>query len=187
VLVRALALATRLLAATWRVEQPPWPVEGPCVVVFWHGEQLPMIALHRGLGLVGIASRSRDGGIVAGVLSRLGYPVLRGSTSRGGLDVLRAAIGAIREGGRPAFAVDGPRGPAGTVHPGAEAIARRGGVPVVYGVVHAAGYHARSWDRFFVPWPFARVAVRYGVWRAGEGRTLEEAMRALGINGSSAG
>lgn len=173
-----LALVIRLLARTWRVERPPWPVEGPCVVAFLHGEQLPMIALHRGLGLVGMASRSKDGQLVADVLARLGYAVIRGSTSRGGVEALRAAERALREGGRPAVAVDGPRGPLGTVHPGAEALARRADVPVVYGRVTTSGWRARSWDRFVVPWPFARVAVRYGVWRPGEG-TLAEAFAAI--------
>jgi hypothetical protein len=173
VLVTILAVAVRLLARTWRVERPAWPVAGPCVVAFWHGHQLPMIALHRGLGLVGIASRSRDGEIVTGVLTRLGYPVVRGSSSRGGVDALRGAATALATGGRPALAVDGPRGPAGVVQPGAEALARRAGVPVVYGVVEAAGLRLGSWDHFLVPWPLARVRVRYGVWRPGEGSLAE--------------
>lgn len=173
------ALLVRLLARSWRVDRPPWPVPGPCVVAFLHGDQLPMVALHRGTGLVGLASRSKDGDRVAAVLVRLGYAVIRGSTSRGGLEALRAAERALREGGRPAIAVDGPRGPEGTVHPGAEALARRAGLPVVFGVVHAAGWRARSWDRFLVPWPFARVRIRYGVWRPGAEPPLGEAIANL--------
>jgi len=178
VLATLIALAMRLLAATWRVERPPWPVPGACVVAFWHGHQLPMIALHRGLGMVGMASKSRDGEIVAQVLTRLGYGVIRGSTSRGGAAALLACRDAVREGLRPALAVDGPRGPARTVHPGAENLALREGVPVVFGVVDAPGFRARSWDQFLVPWPFARVVIRYGTWRPGEG-SLAEAMRSL--------
>lgn len=174
-----LSVAVRLLARTWRVERPDFPVEGACVVAFWHGDLLPMIALHRGLGLVGLASRSGDGALVAGVLERLGYAVIRGSSSRGGVEALRAAERAVAAGGRPAFAVDGPRGPAGHVAPGAESVARRTGVPVVHGVVEAASYRLGTWDRFRIPWPFARVRVRYGVWRPGEG-TLQEAMRPPG-------
>ncbi len=173
-----IALLVRLLARTWRVDRPAWPVDGACVVAFLHGEQLPMVALHRGMGMVGMASRSRDGALLAGVLERLGYGVIRGSTSRGGVEVLRAAERVLAGGGRPAIAVDGPRGPRGTVHPGAEALARRAGVPIVYGVVDAAGARLRSWDQFLVPWPFARVVVRYGVWRPGEG-TLAEALGAM--------
>ncbi|MFZ5480375.1 MAG: DUF374 domain-containing protein, partial [Myxococcota bacterium] len=97
---RLLAWAVRALAYTWRVERPPFPVEGACVCAFWHGDQLPMIALHRGMGLVGVASRSRDGELLARVLARLGYDVVRGSSSRGGAGVLRACERVLREGGR---------------------------------------------------------------------------------------
>lgn len=158
------ALLVRLLALTWRVERPPFPVAGPCVLAFLHGEQLPLVALHRGMGVVGIVSRSRDGERLSAVLTRLGYPVLRGSTSAGGTEVLVAASHALARGERPALAVDGPRGPAGRPGPGAAGLARRAGVPVVVGRVESAGWRARSWDRFLVPWPFARVRVRYRVW-----------------------
>ena len=118
---------------------------------------------------------SRDGAVIAEVLQRLGYAVIRGSSSRGGAEALLAAGRALREGGRPAFAVDGPRGPAGHVAPGAEAVAVRAGVPVVHGWVEGTALRLRTWDRFRIPLPFARVRVRYGVWRPGEG-TLAAAM-----------
>ncbi|MSQ04007.1 MAG: DUF374 domain-containing protein [Myxococcales bacterium] len=172
---RLLSLLVRLLAATWRVQQPPWPVPDACVVAFWHGELLPMVALHRDRGFVGLASRSRDGALIAAVLTRLGFRVVRGSSSEGGGDALFALREALRDGKSPAFAVDGPRGPAGRVAPGAAALAELEGVAVVFGHVEARGWRARSWDRFLVPWPFARVVVHYGVWRPGEG-TLAGAM-----------
>ncbi len=179
VLAWLLSVAVRALALTWRVRLPAWPVAGPCVIAFFHGEQFPMIALHRGRGIVGMASHSKDGALLAAVLERLGYGVIRGSTSRGGGEALFASVTALREGRSPALAVDGPRGPAGRVHPGAAALAKAAEVPVVLGRVHAAGWRARSWDRFLVPWPFTTVEVRYATWRPGEG-TLAEAFARLG-------
>ncbi len=170
-----LSLLVRLLAATWRVERSPWPAQGACVLALWHGELLPMLALHRGRGFVGLASQSRDGAVVAGVLERLGYGVVRGSSSAGGGEALFALREALQAGRCPVFAVDGPRGPAGHVATGAGRLADLQGVPVVFGHVEARGWRARSWDRFLVPWPFARVVVRYGVWWPGEG-TLAAAM-----------
>lgn len=184
VLAPLIALLVRALAWSWRVDRAPWPVEGPCVVAFLHGHLLPMVALHRGRGLVGLASRSHDGALVAAVLGALRYPVIRGSTSSGGVEALRTAERAIASGGSPAFAVDGPRGPAGVVQPGAEMLSRRTGVPVVYGVVVARGARLPTWDHFLVPWPFARVHIRYGVRRPGGeslegGPSLEEQIRTL--------
>lgn len=172
-----LPYAVRLLAATWRVERPPWPIAGPCVAAFWHGEQLPIIALHRDLPMVGLASLSRDGERLARVIQGLGYRVIRGSTSRGGVAALRAARAALQAGGWPAFAVDGPRGPAGVPQPGAAALARMERVPVVFGRIEAPGWRLSTWDRFLVPYPFARVRVRYTVWRPEDG-PLEAAVSA---------
>ncbi len=158
------------------MEQPPWPCEGPCVVAFWHEDLVPMVLLHAGRGLVGLTSRSQDGAIIAGVLSRLGYEVLRGSSSQGALVALRSCGAALKSGRSPALAVDGPRGPAYRLQPGAESLAKLGGVPVVYGVVEAPAWRFGSWDRMKLPWPLARVKVRYGIWRPGEG-SLEAVMR----------
>jgi lysophospholipid acyltransferase (LPLAT)-like uncharacterized protein len=159
----AIAALVRLLAWSWRVRRDPWPVEGACVLAIWHGDQLPMIALHRGMGIVALASRSKDGALVSAVLERLGYGVIRGSSSRGGAAALLAARRAVERGQRPVFTVDGPRGPRGTIQPGAAALAASTGVPLVWGAVEAPGWRARSWDRFLVPWPFARVRVTYRV------------------------
>ena len=172
------AVLLRALARTWRVSVPPWPAEGPVVVALLHGELLPMILLHRDRGLVGMVSHSRDGEWVAALLSRLGYGVIRGSSSRGGGEALLLSVAALREGRCPALAVDGPRGPAGRVQPGAEALAGAEGVPVVLGRLTGAGWRARSWDRFLVPWPFSRVRVVYATWRPGGG-TLAEAFDRL--------
>lgn len=183
---RLAAWALRALALTWRVERDPWPIRGATVIALWHSELIPMVALHRaphstgGAPLVPIASLSTDGDLLAQALSSLGYQVIRGSSSRGGVGALRAALGALREGSSPVLAVDGPRGPVGKVQPGAEVLARRGEVPVVWGRIESTGWRARSWDRALVPWPFARVRVRYGAWRPGDGPLGEAMGGALG-------
>lgn len=158
-----LAFFVRSLARTWRVTRDPLPVSAPFVAAFLHGEQLPLVALHRDLPMDGVASQSRDGALLAGVLARLGYGVIRGSTSRGGAEALLAGVVSIRAGRCPALAVDGPRGPAGRVGPGAQALARRAAVPLLWVRVEASGVRLRTWDQFLIPWPFVRVRVRYTV------------------------
>jgi len=139
--------------------------EGPLVAAFFHEDQLPLVALHRHMRMVGMASLSRDGQLLSDVVQRLGYRVIRGSTSRGTLRVGRAALRALQqEGASLALAVDGPRGPRRKVQEGAVAFAAMAGRPLVFLAVHAApAWRARSWDRFLVPLPFARVELRYGL------------------------
>jgi hypothetical protein len=72
-------------------------------------------------------------------------------------------VALAREGRDLAITPDGPRGPRGSVGPGAVIISARGGIPVVpVGVAARPAWRARSWDRFLVPLPFARVWVVYG-------------------------
>ena len=165
----AIALGARALAATWRVRRPAFPVAGPCVVAFWHGELFPTILLHRDASVTMMASLSRDGELLARVLAHLDVPTIRGSSSRGGPEVVAAAERVLRAGGRVAVAVDGPRGPAGVPKRGAPRLAQACGVPVVWVRARGWGWRARSWDRFSVPAPLARVHVSYRTWAPGEG------------------
>ena len=133
------------------------------VVALLHGELLPLVALHRGLPLVGLVSRSEDGELASEVATRLGYGVIRGSSSQGALGAVREAARTVGRGESPVLAVDGPRGPAGTPQGGALAISRITGAPVCWARAEARPvWRLRSWDRFCVPLPFARVTLRYG-------------------------
>jgi lysophospholipid acyltransferase (LPLAT)-like uncharacterized protein len=110
-----------------------------------------------------LASRSRDGELVAAVVRRVGLGTARGSSSRGGAAGLRALAATLRAGGDVAVVPDGPRGPRERVQPGVVALAALTGAPVV--PLAFAAHPARrlgSWDRFLVPWPFARCAVVFG-------------------------
>jgi lysophospholipid acyltransferase (LPLAT)-like uncharacterized protein len=160
----------RLWSRTWRyrfdnpevVEQTL--AEGPAVLAFWHGEQLAMIAAHGGRGFVGLASRSLDGELLAQVIGRLGYDVIRGSTSKGGASALRGCLKLLEEGRSPAIALDGPRGPHHVPHAGALALSAMSGRPILFGVTSARPkLQLGSWDRFEIPLPGAEVRFRYGV------------------------
>lgn len=185
-----LTAAYRALASTWcyrfvgRETLDAALAEGPAVLAFWHGEQMAMVRAHAGMGLLGLASTSPDGELLARVIASLGYRVARGSTTRGGAAALRECRRLLQaEGLSPALAVDGPRGPRHHVHPGALLLSAETGRPVVFGVSRARpAVHLPSWDRFVVPAPFARIAVAYGRMDPTEpGRaSVEDAARALG-------
>ncbi len=108
-------------------------------------------------------SRSRDGDVASRIVERLGFRVVRGSSSRGGSEGLREMIEAAEEGHSLALTVDGPRGPARKCKPGAVRIAQRAKVAIVPTV--AIPVRARavdSWDRFLIPAPGSRIFVTYG-------------------------
>jgi lysophospholipid acyltransferase (LPLAT)-like uncharacterized protein len=163
--------AVQALARTWRLTlrgEANWPVRDgarvPVVVSVWHGLMLAPIWTQRHRGIMALASEHGDGEIIARILERLGYaPPARGSSSRGGVRGLLTMVSALRGGRSIAFTPDGPRGPARVPQPGVFVAAHRAGVVIVPMSMHAAHcWHLRSWDRYAIPKPFARVVVTMG-------------------------
>lgn len=156
----------RLFAATLRVrfEGPLPDGERPRIYAFHHGRQLALFRHERTKPIAVLSSWSRDGALQAGILGRLGFVVVRGSSSRGGARALAALVRSVRRGLDAAFAVDGPKGPLGVVKPGVLLAARRTGgvvVPIATSARWAFRFR-KAWDRYLLPLPFSRVVVRRG-------------------------
>jgi hypothetical protein len=171
------AAAVAALGATLRVRasgveplRPLWRARRPLIYAVWHGRILIVPWLNarlrerEGARCVRVlASRSRDGELVAAFVRRFGLDVVRGSSSRGGAAALRALARAVRAGEDVAVVPDGPRGPACRLQAGIIALAAATGAPIVpLGVAARPARRLASWDRFMVPAPFARCAVVFG-------------------------
>ena len=169
----------RALAHSWRVEvvhdEPLRRLRErrqPVVFACWHGELLPLLWAHREQGISILVSEHRDGEIITRVAARLGFGAVRGSTTRGGGRALLGLARVLQEGGDIAVTPDGPRGPVHQYAPGALVAAQRAGAPIVpVGAWASSAWRLRSWDRFMVPKPFARVVVAYAepTWVEGDG------------------
>ena len=129
----------------------------------WHGHLLPLLWYHRDQGVVVLISEHRDGELVARAASSLGFGLIRGSTTRGAGRALISIVRVLQAGGEVAITPDGPRGPAAKFAPGALVAAHRSDsfiLPVV--AVADRAWRLKSWDRFLIPKPFARVTIAYG-------------------------
>jgi lysophospholipid acyltransferase (LPLAT)-like uncharacterized protein len=105
-----------------------------------------------------LISDHRDGELITQVIRRLGFGVVRGSTTRGGARALREMTLRI-DHGNLCVTPDGPRGPRQHVHQGLAFLASRTGLPIVgTGMAFKKPWRARSWDRFCVPRPFSKAA-----------------------------
>jgi lysophospholipid acyltransferase (LPLAT)-like uncharacterized protein len=133
------------------------------ILALWHGRILPGLHYFRNRGVVVITSQNFDGEWIARILHKFGFGTARGSTSRGGARALVQLRKDLAAGKPAAFTVDGPRGPARVVQPGAVFLAGATGSPILPYHIEADRYWtARSWDRTQIPKPFATVALVIG-------------------------
>lgn len=169
-IVRLGALLVRALAATWRIRvigdaglRAEREAERAVIITLWHGQMLPLLYQHRGEGVAVLISEHRDGEIIARIASALGHRTVRGSTTRGAGRALLSMVRQVESGQDIAVTPDGPRGPAKSFAPGALIVAQRTGAAIIPATVVArSAWRLRSWDRFMIPRPFARVVISYG-------------------------
>ncbi|QQS39690.1 MAG: lysophospholipid acyltransferase family protein [Acidobacteriota bacterium] len=130
---------------------------------FWHNRLFLMTKFSMDFDAGIIVSESFDGEYIARTAQRLGFPVVRGSSTRGGSKALKQMVRLVRDGLRMGFTIDGPRGPRYRVKPGALMLAAKTGVPVLPLVPEAKSYwELSSWDRLQIPRPFTRAKMFIG-------------------------
>jgi lysophospholipid acyltransferase (LPLAT)-like uncharacterized protein len=160
----------RLLASTWRVEargeahvRELRTAGIPVVFTVWHAFLLPPLWHRRNEGITLLVSDHGDAEYLARAAVRLGYKVVRGSSTRGAIKGTKGILRTLSAGGDVAFTPDGPTGPARVAKPGAVAVAARAGAAIVpIGAAASSLWQIGSWDRFSIPRPFSRVRVVYG-------------------------
>ncbi len=149
-----------LISKTWRVSLENQFPTSPSVVAFWHDEMLPLWKIFSKHSPKAVVSQSKDGEILASLLNRWGFTVLRGSSSKGGKEVLEMMT-ANASNSFLLITPDGPRGPRHKFKAGAAIAAKRAGVNLVVAraVVSNKYIFKKSWDKFQLPMPFSRIKI----------------------------
>ena len=107
-----------------------------------------------------LISASRDGDLIADVVQRFGYDVIRGSSSRLGASAILQLTQVLASGRDVVITPDGPRGPAYELGPGIIFLAQKSGAVVLpMNLEYSRCWRLGSWDRFIVPRPFSKVRV----------------------------
>ena len=137
----------------------------PC---YWHQHQLfcakyLLDQRTRGLSVGWLISPSVDGELGAMMVRRIGGSVIRGSSSHTGARALRDYYQALaRDNVSPVLTPDGPRGPRFKFKPGAILLAQMSGRPMLPMAYAASRAWLVKWDKFVIPWPFARICIAIG-------------------------
>lgn len=143
--------------------------QGAVVPVFWHQHLLicsRFICSDRIPGMKSgfMISPSVDGQPATMLAQLYGAHVVRGSATYTGVRAVRGVYNAIvKESISPTITPDGPRGPRFVMKPGAIFTAQISGkavVPIAYAASPAK--LLRTWDKFVIPSPFARIRIAIG-------------------------
>ena len=137
--------------------------ERPPIFALFHAFQMLAAAYETPFRTNILVSHSKDGEIAALTLERLGFGVVRGSSSKGGKEGLAELVGLVKKGESAAITVDGPRGPKEVVKSGIIRLSLSSGVPIVcVSAISSPMYRLKgSWDNFIIAPPFSRVFIRF--------------------------
>jgi lysophospholipid acyltransferase (LPLAT)-like uncharacterized protein len=143
------------------------PIRENFIGALWHNRLLifpfvlrRFLSQRHGAALI---SPSRDGDLLTDAITRFGFNVVRGSSSRLGASAILQLSEVLTSGGDVVITPDGPRGPAYELGPGIVFLAQRTGAAVIpTNMEYSRCWRVKSWDRFIIPRPFSKVRVIFG-------------------------
>lgn len=136
------------------------------IFVFWHGRSMMLSPIVRMYGIRGyaVASRSKDGRMMAKLQRIFGLCTVYGSSTDGGISALRQGVRILRNNSRTiCMSPDGPSGPSLRVKDGALYFAKMSGAPIIPVCFSCSRpWFQNRWDRYLIARPFSRVVCHIG-------------------------
>ena len=131
----------------------------PIMLCVWHGRLLfPSwyIRFHAKIHIV--SSRHPDSEILGRILKKWGYKLIKGSTKKGGLKVIKEMTKVFNNGGMIAVTNDGPKGPPKIAKSGSLNLAIKKNVNIITVTGSASKFwELNSWDKSLLPKPFGKI------------------------------
>lgn len=134
------------------------------IIASWHSHLLPTFMDLAGNQYYGLAGLHKDAELISKIGKKMGWELLRGSSSDRGKKVYKEIVNILASPGNVvALTPDGPRGPAKIPKPGTIRAAQKTRAVII----PAMGQSTRrwsftNWDTFFVGKPFSRIEMIYG-------------------------
>ena len=170
VLLLKLYLKTILLTCKWKshnlnILKDAMTKDTPIMLSCWHKNLVFMTCFFKNWEkkLWVISSTHRDSEILGKILQSWGYRLIKGSSSRGWLSVLKKLITVFNtKKSIVAITNDGPKGPAKQAKPGALKVALKNNVRII-GMSGKADsfWRLNSWDKMILPKPFTTIHVYF--------------------------
>lgn len=159
-LIRLFANIVCLIAKTYRIK-----INGTlpqnAVVCFWHGEMLPVWKVFSNGNNVSVVSQSKDGEILSAILHRWNYQLIRGSSSKGGSQVIADLENINLNNNNILITPDGPKGPKNQCKAGAFVVSQRKQIPLYFVScnIRCKKIFHKSWDKFQFPLLFSKLEI----------------------------
>lgn len=152
----------RLISMTWRYKIIGDTPEKPSIIAFWHGLMLPVWKFFSRYNPTAVVSLSKDGEVLSDILEKWNYKLIRGSSSKGGKEVLESIVEQAHDG-LTLITPDGPQGPIYEFKAGSVIASQRSGVPLILCGVNIKSKFTfkKSWDRFELPCPFSKIILNF--------------------------
>jgi len=134
------------------------------VLCFWHGRMLFPLDYFQKTGCYVLAGLHKDAETISKMLEKMGYIMIRGSSTIGGAKAYREIVKVLSKPGRRiCITPDGPRGPKQKVKWGAvKAALHTGAVIIPVSGQASKRWEIQNWDTYVVPKPFGRVSIVFG-------------------------
>ncbi len=138
----------------------------PAIFVFWHGRSMMLSPINclGGMQAYAVASRHKDGRMMAKLQRLFGLRAIYGSSHKGGVSVLREGLRVLQKGNWAiCMSPDGPGGPSLRVQDGALYFAKMSGAPIIPVCYSASrAWLQDRWDRYLVALPFSKIVCNIG-------------------------
>jgi lysophospholipid acyltransferase (LPLAT)-like uncharacterized protein len=140
-----------------------WAEGRHIIFATWHDQLLLIAPGYTGGPAKALISKSKDGELIARVVSYFGLGTVRGSSNRGGRAAFRELVQLSKEPCTLGITPDGPTGPRHQLKEGVVQLARLSGRPIVpLAFACSSGHRFQSWDRFILPYPWGKAVYSYG-------------------------
>jgi len=138
----------------------------PAIVAVWHGQFMMTSGFwpSKRVKVAAMVARHGDAELIGAAMSHLGVELIRGAGAgvrrkdRGGVQALRQAVRALKDGYSLVMTADVPPGPARRAGAGIVTIARLSGHPIIPVASATSRFLAlRTWSRLTINLPFSKL------------------------------
>ena len=134
------------------------------ILACWHGKLLTPFMHLMNKKYYGLAGLNKDGELISKIGTKLGWQMLRGSSSRGGSKIFVEIIKILN---KPPSLIgitpDGPKGPEKIPKPGVIRAAQKTGALIIpISAISTKNWKFINWHTFYLEKPFGQIFLQYG-------------------------